>query len=86
MLGRDLSRVLIIDNNPENFQMQPQNGICIRSWIGDENDTALSLIFPILKSKPYLAGIPALDIEDVREVLRGIKEKVLGDNSNSYPA
>jgi len=50
MLGRDLKRVLIIDNNPENFQLQPENGICIKSWFGDPQDIALSVIFPVLKS------------------------------------
>lgn len=80
MLGRDLRRVLIIDNNPENFQMQPENGICIRSWVGDEQDKALYLIYPVLKSKLDWSGIPALDVDDVREVLQGIKEKALSEN------
>ena len=33
----------------ECFQLQPENGICIRSWFGDNNDTALEELAPILK-------------------------------------
>ena len=50
LLGRDIKRVIIIDNNAENFQLQSDNGICIKSWFGDHNDVALTIIYPILKS------------------------------------
>ena len=32
--GKDLSKVLIIDNIPENFRRQPDNGIFINTWTG----------------------------------------------------
>ncbi len=37
-LGRDLSRVIIIDNLKENFKIQPNNGIFIKTWTNDIND------------------------------------------------
>ena len=48
-IGRDLSRIIIIDNIADNFQLQPDNGILIRSWIDDSNDTALEELSPLLK-------------------------------------
>lgn len=48
-LGRDLDRVLIIDNVQENFMLQPHNGIFILSWYDDPNDTALFALTPLLE-------------------------------------
>ena len=56
-LGRDLSKVIIVDNVAENFQLQPDNGIFIRSWFDDMNDTALLELAPLLK------GICILNVE-----------------------
>jgi len=50
-IGRPLSRMVIVDNLAENFQLQPENGIMIKSWIGDPYDTALYELAPILKGK-----------------------------------
>ena len=47
-VGRDLSRTIIIDNVAQNFTRQPENGIHIRSWFDDVNDTALIELAPIL--------------------------------------
>jgi CTD small phosphatase-like protein 2 len=48
-LGRDLSRVIIVDNVADNFQRQPDNGIFIRSWFDDMSDCALNELLPLLK-------------------------------------
>ena len=40
-LGRDLSKILIVDNNKDNFSLQPENGLHICSFIGDQNDDEL---------------------------------------------
>lgn len=34
MIGRDLSRSIIIDNIASNFKLQPRNGIAISTWTG----------------------------------------------------
>lgn len=47
-IGRSLSRTLIVDNNAENFQLQPDNGIYIKSWYDDPKDTALKRLCPLL--------------------------------------
>jgi CTD small phosphatase-like protein 2 len=48
-IGRELSKVIIVDNIAENFQAQPDNGILIRSWFDDPNDNALLELLPLLK-------------------------------------
>lgn len=50
ILGRDLSRVLIIDNNSKNFQKQPENGIYIKPWFSDPEDSALRKLSQVLKT------------------------------------
>ena len=41
-LGRDLSRIIIVDNMEQNYKLQPENGITIRPfWGKDANDMAL---------------------------------------------
>jgi len=73
-LGRDLSKTIIIDNLSENFQLQQENGIVIKSWISDPNDTELDKLLVLLKE------IGEKKVEDVRIVL---KEWKLQNNNNS---
>ena len=47
-LGRDLNKTIIVDNIPENFLLQPENGISIKSWFDDPDDTALTDMTPLL--------------------------------------
>ena len=63
-LGRDLSKTIIVDNLAENFAQQPDNGIYIKTWLNDVNDTALSELSPLLKE------IVNKDVPDVRDALR----------------
>ena len=48
LLGRDLSRTIIVDNICENFLLQPENGISIKSWYDDPDDDALMQMAPFL--------------------------------------
>ncbi|OMJ92630.1 hypothetical protein SteCoe_4640 [Stentor coeruleus] len=41
LLGRDLKKTILVDNLAENFKVQPDNGICIETWVGDTMDTKL---------------------------------------------
>ena len=43
-LGRDLNKVIIIDNIEENYIFQPKNGLNIIDFEGDENDNELHFI------------------------------------------
>ena len=46
-----MSRMIIIDDTPENFQLQAENGICVRAWQGDPDDIVLSELLPLLIGK-----------------------------------
>jgi len=67
-LGRDLKKVIIIDNMVENFQLQSDNGIFIKSWEDDESDTSLIDLMPILRE------IVELKVPDVRVALRHYRD------------
>ena len=43
-LGRDLNKVIIIDNIEDNYKLQPDNGLNIIDFEGDENDNELQYI------------------------------------------
>jgi len=48
-LGRDLKKTIIVDNITENFLLQPDNGISIKSWFDDPDDMALADMAPMLQ-------------------------------------
>jgi Dullard-like phosphatase family protein len=75
-LGRDLSKVIIIDNVAENFSLQPENGIVIRSWYDDESDEALSQLEPLLLGTCYIE-ISRRKVPDVRIALKQFREQML---------
>lgn len=76
LLGRELKRTIIIDNVAMNFQMQPQNGICIKAWLGSKADNELLLLIPFLKD------IVEKKVEDVKVALKDYRQKIRGVKIN----
>ncbi|CAI9773259.1 unnamed protein product [Fraxinus pennsylvanica] len=61
VLGVDLAKVAIIDNSPQVFSLQVNNGIPIKSWFDDPADTALISLLPFLET--------LVDANDVRPII-----------------
>ena len=69
-IGRDLNKTIIIDNLRENFKMQPNNGIFIKTWTSDVNDTQLRDLKKILKA------IVEFNITDVKYIISRMNEEI----------
>lgn len=67
-LGCDLRKTLIVDNIAENFQLQPYNGIFIKTWIDAADDTCLFTLAPLLMN------IVKCKIPDVRDHLKRLHQ------------
>ena len=65
-LGRDLSKVVIVDNNKDNFRLQPENGLFISSYFGEQNDNELYLLCGDLMK------IIEIQPEDIRPLIKEI--------------
>ena len=78
-LGRDLNKVCIVDNNRDNFSLQPENGLHISSYYGEPNDNELPLLCNDLMK------IIELQPDDIRTVLKQIDENMQKRyNENMY--
>ena len=71
ILKRDISKIIIIDNLPDNFKKQKDNGIFINSWYNDSKDVALLNLIPVLFE------IVEKEVEDVRLFLKSFKERMI---------
>ena len=47
-IGRDMKKIIIIDNMEQNFRLNKKNGIKIKAFYGDQNDKVLFELCKIL--------------------------------------
>lgn len=76
-IGRDLRKVIIIDNTAENFKLQNQNGLHIKTWTGEINDREL------LYLKNILSNIFENKTDSLLPFIKIVKEH-FNKNCNSY--
>jgi TFIIF-interacting CTD phosphatase-like protein len=62
LLGREMKDVIIIDNSPGAYSLQPENAIPILSWFDDYTDRELLHLIPIL--------VKLSTVDDVRDYIR----------------
>lgn len=72
-LGRDLKDTIIIDNSPNAYSLNKENGIPISTWLDDENDRELYDLIQILEFLSY--------VDDVRTF---IPKFVIGDEISFF--
>ena len=66
-LGRELSKVIIIDNIEENYKLQPNNGLNISDFEGDEDDNELIYL---MKDLLNIVNRPGLDVRNELDIVR----------------
>ncbi len=78
-IGRDLSKVIIIDNLPENFRLQNNNGLPIITWTDNMRDTQLRDLSIILED------IYKNKVTDVRVIIKRLKDEILKSKNVNNP-
>jgi len=48
-LGRDLKKIIIIDNSPASYIFHPDNAVPVASWFDDTSDTELLYLIPFFE-------------------------------------
>ncbi|XP_008584699.1 PREDICTED: CTD small phosphatase-like protein isoform X1 [Galeopterus variegatus] len=48
-LGRELSKVIIVDNSPASYIFHPENAVPVQSWFDDMTDTELLDLIPFFE-------------------------------------
>ena len=71
-IGRDMKKIIIVDNIPNNYRTHPENGIQIASYFGEysKNDTVL------FELKKLLIMFHKLEYEDLRVAIKNYAKDI----------
>ena len=79
-IGRDIQKIIIVDNNENNFVLNKENGIKISPYYGDDEDNNKNNIRKndnaLLELKKILINIYKDNYDDVREALKDYEELI----------
>ena len=67
-----MKNVIMVDNSPQAYSWQKENGIPIISWFGNTRDNQLNKLIPVLQR--------LAEVDDVREYI----PKIIGAHSVNY--
>ena len=77
-IGRPLSSIIIVDNMPQNFRLQKENGIFIKPFWGDDDyDTALYSLADILENIHN-------QFDDIRKGIFFYKDEILNKVTSNF--
>ena len=83
-IGRDLDKIIIIDNIADNYILQKDNGLLIKTWNGNLNDRELFDLKNVLRSISTFIEDSEEDV-DVRKIINEINNKVDRNNKKERP-
>uniref|UniRef100_A0AAY4AV00 Mitochondrial import inner membrane translocase subunit TIM50 n=1 Tax=Denticeps clupeoides TaxID=299321 RepID=A0AAY4AV00_9TELE len=66
-LGRELSKVIIVDNSPASYIFHPENAVPVQSWFDDMTDTELLDLIPLFEGLSQE--------EDIYSVLQSLRAR-----------
>ena len=72
LLGRELEKVIIIDNSPASYLFQPQNAIGCRTFIDEAHDRELYHILKFLEPMAQSSNVLP-QLEKYPEFLRSVE-------------
>ena len=82
-VGRPLDKIIIVDNMPQNFRLQKENGINIKAfWGEDVNDNALEELGKILVNIAKDGGDVRIGLEKYRDEI--VKKVTSNISRNNY--
>ncbi len=81
-IGRPIDKIIIVDNMPQNFRLQKENGINIKAfWGEDANDNALEELGKILINIAKDGGDVRIGLQKYRdEIVKKVTSNISKSN------